>query len=165
LEKVFEMVWWRGTKWNHIKKNFWSWGIFHLWKYWLPLLFEETLGASFLFFLFFNTFSSSFSLCFFYAPCLKDLGVLMILEKKNHFFNNFFSNEMVWTGKMWISAMDAYSGMELCMPIWLNHDHEDGWAMDISAVDAYYGVEVCTPIFLIRKSFSKNLQNSNGHIP
>jgi hypothetical protein len=26
------------------------------------------------------------------------MGVLMILEEKNHFFNNFFSNEMVWTG-------------------------------------------------------------------
>jgi hypothetical protein len=35
----------------------------------------------------------------------------------------------------------------------------------ISAVDAYSGMELCTPIFLIRKSFSKNLQNSNGHIP
>jgi hypothetical protein len=37
--------------------------------------------------------------------------------------------------------------------------------MDISAVDAYSGVKVCTPIFLIRKSFLKNPQNSNGHIP
>jgi hypothetical protein len=45
---------------------------------------------------FFNTLSSSFSL-FFYAPSLEDLGVLMILEEKNHFFNNFFSNEIVWT--------------------------------------------------------------------
>jgi hypothetical protein len=61
--------------------------------------------------------------------------------------------------------MDAYSRMELCMPIWLNHDYVDGGVVDISVVDAYSGVEVCTPIFLIRKSFSKNLQNSNGHIP
>jgi hypothetical protein len=60
--------------------------------------------------------------------------------------------------------MDAYSRMELCMPIWLNHDYGDGGVVDISVVDAYSGVEVCTPIFLIRKSFSKNLQNSNGHI-
>jgi hypothetical protein len=66
---------------------------------------------------------------------------------------------------VWISAVDAYSGMELCTPIWLNHDHGDGGVVDISAVDAYSGVEVCTQIFLIRKSFSKNLQNSNGHIP
>jgi hypothetical protein len=50
---------------------------------------------------FFNTFSSSFSLSLslsFYAPSLEDLWVLMILEEKNHFFKNFFSNEMVWTG-------------------------------------------------------------------
>jgi hypothetical protein len=60
--------------------------------------------------------------------------------------------------------MDAYSGMELCMPIWLNDDHRDG-VVDISVVDAYSRVEVCTVIFLIRKSFSKNLQNLNGHIP
>jgi hypothetical protein len=47
LEKVFEMVCWRGRKSNHIKKNFWSWSVFLLSKYWLSLLFEETLGASF----------------------------------------------------------------------------------------------------------------------
>jgi hypothetical protein len=46
---------------------------------------------------FFNTFSSSLSLSF-YAPSLEDLVVLMILEEKNHFFKNFFSNEMAWTG-------------------------------------------------------------------
>jgi hypothetical protein len=66
---------------------------------------------------------------------------------------------------VWISAVDAYSGMELCTPIWLNYDHGDGVVMDISTVDAYSRVKVCTPIFLICKSFSKNHQNSNGHIP
>jgi hypothetical protein len=49
--------------------------------------------------------------------------------------------------------MDAYSRMELCTQIWLNHDHGDGGVVDISAVDAYSGVEVCMPIFLIHKSF------------
>jgi hypothetical protein len=39
------------------------------------------------------------------------------------------------------------------MPISLNHDHGDGRVVDISAVDAYSGVEVCTPIILIHKSF------------
>jgi hypothetical protein len=48
LERVFEMVWWRGRKWNHIKKEFWSWSIFLL----SPLLFEENLG-DFLFSFFF----------------------------------------------------------------------------------------------------------------
>jgi hypothetical protein len=61
--------------------------------------------------------------------------------------------------------VDGYSGMELYTPIWLKHDHGDGGVVDISAVDTFFEVEVCMPIFLIRKSFSKNLQNSNGHIP
>jgi hypothetical protein len=34
------------------------------------------------------------------------------------------------------------------MPIWLNHDYGDGGAVDISMVDAYSGVEVCMPTFL-----------------
>jgi hypothetical protein len=53
--------------------------------------------------------------------------------------------------------------MELCMPTWLNHDYGDGGVVDILAVDAYSGVELCTPIFFwVRlannvgsKSFSK----------
>jgi hypothetical protein len=57
LERVFEMVWWRGRKWNHIKKDLWSWTIFLLSKYWLPLLFDETLGAFFPFSSFFSFFS------------------------------------------------------------------------------------------------------------
>jgi hypothetical protein len=64
---------------------------------------------------------------------------------------NFFSNGLSWNGvvmTMDIPAVDAYSGMELCMPIWLNDDYGDGRAVDISAVDAYSGVEVCTLIFL-----------------
>jgi hypothetical protein len=48
--------------------------------------------------LLFNTFFLFFSLIFFYAPSLENLGVLMILEEKNYFFNNFFSYETVWTG-------------------------------------------------------------------
>jgi hypothetical protein len=47
-----------------------------------------------------------------------------------------------------ILAVDAYSGMELRMPILLNHDYRDVEVVDISAVDAYSGVELCTPIFL-----------------
>jgi hypothetical protein len=35
----------------------------------------------------------------------------------------------------------------------------------ISVVDAYSGVDVCTLIFLVPRSFLKNLQNSNGHNP
>jgi hypothetical protein len=59
---------------------------------------------------------------------------------------------------VWISTVDAYSRMELCTPLWLNHDHGDGGVVDISAVDAYSGVEVCMSIFLIWKSFSKSFK-------
>jgi hypothetical protein len=53
------------------------------------------------------------------------------------------------------------------MLIWLNHDYGDGGVVYILAVDAYFGVELCTPIFLgeASKSFSIFFQNSNGHIP
>jgi hypothetical protein len=44
---------------------------------------------------FFNNFSSSFSLFLFNALSLEDLGVFMILEEKNHYFKNIFSNKMV----------------------------------------------------------------------
>jgi hypothetical protein len=125
LEKVFEMVWWRGRKWNHIKKRFWSWTVFLLSKYWLPLLFEETLGA------FFCSCSISWGLGGFDDIC-----------GENQFFKNFFSNGFN------ILAVDAYSRMELCMPTWLNHDYGDGGVVDVLEVDTYSGVVVCTPIFL-----------------
>jgi hypothetical protein len=34
------------------------------------------------------------------------------------------------------------------MPTWLNHDYGDGGVVYILVVDAYSGVEVCTPMFL-----------------
>jgi hypothetical protein len=45
-------------------------------------------------------------------------------------------------------VVDAYSGVELCTPIWLNHDYGDGGVVDILVVDADSGVKLCTPIFL-----------------
>jgi hypothetical protein len=69
LERVSEMVWWRGRKWNHVKKKFWSWSVFLLSKYWLHILFEETFGT----FLFPS---------FFLALSLEDSRVLMIFEEK-----------------------------------------------------------------------------------
>jgi hypothetical protein len=44
--------------------------------------------------------------------------------------------------------VDAYSRMELCTPIWLNHDYGDGGIVNISTVDAHSKVEVCTPMVL-----------------
>jgi hypothetical protein len=51
-----------------------------------------------------------------------------------------------------ILAVDAYSTIELCTPIQLNHDYGDMGVMDILAVDAYSRVELCTPIFLCEAS-------------
>jgi hypothetical protein len=39
---------------------------------------------------------------------------------ENHIFKNFFSKGFN------ILAVDTYSGVELCMPTWLNHDYEGG---------------------------------------
>jgi hypothetical protein len=44
--------------------------------------------------------------------------------------------------------VDVYSEVELCMPTWLNHDYGNGGVVDILAVDAYSGVDVCMTIFM-----------------
>jgi hypothetical protein len=49
-------------------------------------------------------------------------------------------------------AVDAYSGIELYTPIELNHHYGYVGVMDISAVDAYSRVEVCMLIFLCESS-------------
>jgi hypothetical protein len=69
-------------------------------------------------------------------------------------------------------VVDAYSVMQLCTLIWLNHDYGDERIVDIWMVDAYFRVEVGTPIFLGKasnfflgsKSVSIFLQKSNRHI-
>jgi hypothetical protein len=75
----------------------------------------------------------------------------MIFEGKITSSKNLFSNGMTWNDMvmtMNILIVDAYSGMELCTSIYLNHDYAYVKVVDISTVDAYSGVEVCTPIFL-----------------
>jgi hypothetical protein len=94
-------------------------------------LFEEIFGA----FLFL---SLSLSLL---LHLLRTWGGLMIFEEKITSSKTCF--QMVY-----ILTVDAYSGMEFCMPTWLNHDYGDGGVVDILAVDAYSGVFVCTPIFM-----------------
>jgi hypothetical protein len=59
-----------------------------------------------------------------------------------HFFKNFFSNGFN------ILVVDAYSERELCTSTWLNHDYGNGGVVDILAVDTYSGVDVCKPIFM-----------------
>jgi hypothetical protein len=44
--------------------------------------------------------------------------------------------------------VDAYSEMQLCTLTWLNHDYGGRGVVDILAVDAYSGVDVCMPIFM-----------------
>jgi hypothetical protein len=65
-------------------------------------LFFETLGAFLFLFLSFSFFSlfQYFLSLFFYAPSLEELGVLMIFEKKDHFFKNFLFKwlDMEWHG-------------------------------------------------------------------
>jgi hypothetical protein len=90
------------------------------------------------------------------------------LRRKSLLQKFFFSNGFN------ILAVDAYSGIELCTPTWLNQDYGDGGSCGY-IVDVYSGVEVCTPIFLGEarkyiyildsKLFLKKIQNSNGHIP
>jgi hypothetical protein len=75
------------------------------------------------------------------------LGDFDDIQGENHFFKNFFSNGFN------ILAVDAYSGMELCMPTWLNHDYGDGGVVDILVVDAYPGVDVCTQLIWVANHF------------
>jgi hypothetical protein len=74
----------------------------------------------------------------------------MIFEEKITYSKTSLKG-LTWNGMvmtMDIPAMDAYFRMELCMPIWLNHNYGDGGVVDISVVGAYSGVDVCMPIFL-----------------
>jgi hypothetical protein len=128
LQRVFEMVWWRRRKWNHMKKDFWSWSVFSSQNIDFPFYLKRLLELFF------------FPL--FFALSIDDSGGFDHIWGENYFFKNFFSNGFN------ILAVDAYSRMELCRPTWLNHDYGDGGVVDILAVDTYSRVEVCMPIFL-----------------
>jgi hypothetical protein len=84
----------------------------------------------------------SFSFFSFFCSISWGLGGFDDIGGENHFFKNFFSNGFN------IVAVDAYSKMELCTSIWLNHDYGDGRVVDILAMDTYSGVYVCMPIFM-----------------
>jgi hypothetical protein len=45
-------------------------------------------------------------------------------------------------------VVDAYSGVELCTPTWINHDYGDWVVVEILAVDVYFRMDVCMPIFM-----------------
>jgi hypothetical protein len=98
-------------------------------------LFEETFGVFF-----------SFSLPLFFSSSISwGLRGFDDIWGENH-FKNFFSNGFN------ILAVDAYSRVELCMPILLNYDYGDGGVVDILVVDSYSGVDVCMPIFMVEAS-------------
>jgi hypothetical protein len=117
LDGVFEMVWWKGRKWNHLKKKILKLKRFSPLRILTSSLFEETLGAFlflplFFFFSFLNMFSLFFS--FFYAPSLG--GFDSIWGEKSLLQKFLFKwNGMVLTVD--ILAVDTYSGMELFTPI------------------------------------------------
>jgi hypothetical protein len=67
-------------------------------------------------------------------------GENAITSKKIFEVEVFFSSQNIDFN---ILVADAYSGMELCTPTWLNHNYGDG-----GVVDVYFGVEVRTPKFL-----------------
>jgi hypothetical protein len=111
LDRVFEMVWWRGRKWNHIKKDLWSWSVFLLSKNWFPLYLKRLFELFFFF---------PFFLSFFLCSVSWGLGGFDDIWGENHFFKNLFSNDMRWNCMAMtidILVVDAYSGMDLCTPI------------------------------------------------
>jgi hypothetical protein len=86
VKKTFSMI---------SERVFWSWSVFLLSKCWLPLLFDETLGA----FIF-------PSLAFLYI-CSVSWGLRGFddIWGENHFFKNFFSNGLKWN----VMAMTGYT--------------------------------------------------------
>jgi hypothetical protein len=89
LERVFEMVWWRGENGITSKRIFLMLRCFSPLRILASPLFEETIGALLF----------SFLLCFFYAASLENLGVLMIFEEKNTSSKTSF--QMAWDGMAW----------------------------------------------------------------
>jgi hypothetical protein len=171
LERVFEMVWWRGRKWNHIKEDFLKLKCFSPLKILTSPLFEETVGA----FLFLPLLPFSIFLYLFYALSLEDSEVLMIFEEK--ITSSKTSFQMTWHGMAWswlwiyrrwrhipewsYACQYSWTMMmemwELWIYQWWTHIPEWRYAHQ------YFWVSLANN--LGSKSFLKNFQNSIGHIP
>ncbi len=93
---------------------------------------------------------SFFLLSFFICSVSWGLGGFDDIWGENRFFKNFFSNGFN------ILVVDAYSGMELCTPTWLNHDYGDGGVVDISVVDAFWSGGMHANIFNSQIIFKKS---------
>jgi hypothetical protein len=97
LEMVFEMEWWRGRKWNHIKKNFWSWSVFLLSKCWLPLFLKRL----------FELFFFLLSLSLLYMLCLlRTRGFWWYLRRKTLLQKLLFK----WLDMEWHGHDYGYNG-------------------------------------------------------
>jgi hypothetical protein len=114
-----------GKKMGSYKKDFEVAMFFSSQNIDFPFLFEVRA------FLFFFLLFLILFLSFLYARLFEDSGISIIYEEKNT-SQNFFSDEMEMNGRN----------------EWLSHDYGNGGVVDISAVDAYSGMELCTTIFL-----------------
>jgi hypothetical protein len=76
LKRVFEMVWWRGGEWNHIKMDIFEVEVFFSSQNIdFPFIWRDSWSFFFLPFFFFLVFFNNFSLSsLFYAPSIVDLG-------------------------------------------------------------------------------------------
>jgi hypothetical protein len=130
---------------------------FLLLKYWLPLLFEETLEAFLFSFSFFYIWSVSWGLRGF-----DDIW------GEDHFFKNFFSNGLTWNST--VMTMDIPVVEHI--PKW-SYACQYGWTMIMEMGELwiyqwwmhlpewryarqYFWVRLANNIFLGRKSFKKN---------
>jgi hypothetical protein len=107
---------------SHQKGYFWSWSVFLLLEYWLPLYLKRLLELFFFFlffsFFFFNIFSLSSFLCSISWGLGGGGGFDDIWGEKSLLQKPSFQVE--WNGMVMtvdILAVDAYSGMGLCTPI------------------------------------------------
>jgi hypothetical protein len=127
LEKVFEMVWWRGGGDGITLKRIFEVEVsFSSQNVNFPFIWRDSWSFSF---------SSSLFFCF----VSWGLEGFDDIWGENHFFKNFFSNGFD------ILAVDTYSWVELCMPTWLNHDYGDGGVVDIGLI--FWSGDMHTNIF------------------
>jgi hypothetical protein len=128
FENGFKNSMMEGEKMDSRKKILKLRWFFLLSKYWLPhFICGDSWSFSFSF-IFFSILSLSLSLSrFSMLHLFEDLKILMINEEKNTLQKFLF----------------RWNGIE-----WLSHDYENGEVVDISAVDAYSGMELCMPILL-----------------
>jgi hypothetical protein len=100
LERIFEMVWWRGRKWNHIKKDILEVEVFFSSQnIEFPFIWRDSWSFSFSSSFFF--FSISFPSLFLCSVSWGLGGFSWYLRRKITSSKMFFSNGMSWSW-LWI---------------------------------------------------------------